>query len=114
MATTCTPRPFQGSLNQPRTDARMIAAVYHAKDLTGIEVKDGAHPGLESLPRVSLWVFEVAHGTEAVLIDTQHCWPETIDVRQQECRGSAGSDVPSGAWPPHHSWGTLVAARSQQ
>jgi hypothetical protein len=61
-------------LNQPRTNACVVAAVYNAKDLTGIEVNNGRHPRFEALPRIGIWVFEVAHGAEAVFMALRGSW----------------------------------------
>lgn len=35
--------PFQWSVDQPRTDVCVVAAIDNTQDLAGIEVNDGAH-----------------------------------------------------------------------
>lgn len=76
--------PFQRALDQPRTNTGVVTAVDNAEDLSGIEVNYARHPRLEAVPGIGVWVFEVAHGTEAVLINAEHPRPQSINVRQLE------------------------------
>ncbi|WP_245934432.1 hypothetical protein [Arthrobacter psychrolactophilus] len=92
--------PTQWALDQPRTNTGVVAAIDNAQDLTGIEVNDGCHLwGLEAVPGVGVWVFEVAYGTEAVLIDTEHPWAQGINIRERE---QAGFIHRSPNHPPRH------------
>lgn len=45
----CQP-PFQRPGEQPVTDALVVSAVDHARDLTGVQVNNGCHPGFEPGP----------------------------------------------------------------
>lgn len=72
--------PLQRTGFQPVPDTGAVLPIDYAKDLPGIQIHDGRHPGLEPLPGLGFRVLEEAHGPGPVLIDAQHHRGQSVHI----------------------------------